>query len=162
MISIIVAIAENGVIGDNNSLLWHISEDMRYFRATTASHTVVMGRKTYESIGRPLPKRRNIVLSRGDITIEGCEVMHSLGEAIEATRDEQEVFIIGGAEIYAQALPLAQRLYITHLEAQYAGDTSFPEWSSDEWEMVRSERYERGEAFDKPFSFNLYERKAKK
>ncbi len=162
MLSIIVAVAENGVIGDNNALLWHISEDMRYFRATTSAHTVVMGRKTYESIGRPLPKRRNIILSRGDITIEGCQVLHSLDEAIAATQDEEEVFIIGGAEIYAQALSVAQRLYITHIEAAYQGDTLFPEWQDGSWELTRSERFERGEEFDKPFSFNLYERKAQK
>ncbi len=158
MLSVIVAIARNGVIGDKNALLWHIAEDMRYFRATTSGHTVVMGRKTYESIGRPLPKRRNIVLSRGDVAIEGCEVMHSLEEAIEATRSEEEVFIIGGAQIYASAMEKADRLYITHIEADYQGDTHFPEWSAEDWRLVHSEHYERGEEFSESFSFNVYER----
>lgn len=158
MLSVIVAIARNGVIGDKNSLLWHISEDMRYFRAKTSGHTVVMGRKTYESIGRPLPNRRNIVLSRADITIEGCEVMHSLEESIESTRSEDEVFVIGGAQIYQHALELADRLYITHIEADYHGDTHFPKWSTADWRLIHSEHHERGEEFSSPFSFNIYER----
>ncbi len=160
MISIIVAIAQNGVIGNDNELLWHISEDMRYFRAITSGHTVVMGRKTYESIGRALPKRRNIVLSRQDITIEGCEVLSSLEAAVAATQDEDEVFIIGGGEIYKQALPLAQRLYITHIEADFEGDTRFAELDFAEWQSIKSERFERGESFEHPFSFDIYERKS--
>ncbi len=105
MISIIVAVASNGVIGDKNTLLWHIREDLQRFKALTTGHPVVMGRKTYESLGRPLPNRRNIVVSRQEIAIAGCEVVHSLTEALALFAAEEEVFIIGGAQIYAEALP---------------------------------------------------------
>ncbi len=101
MVSLIVAIAQNGVIGDKNTLLWNIKEDMRRFRSTTTGHPVIMGRKTFDSIGRPLPKRTNVVITRGDVAYEGCEMAHSLEEAIAKFSSEEEVFIIGGAQIYA-------------------------------------------------------------
>ena len=104
MIAIIVAVAENGVIGGDNRLLWHISEDLKHFKAVTTGHPVVMGRKTYESLGRPLPGRRNVVVTRQNISIEGCDVVHSLDEALALFRPEEKVFVIGGAQIYAQAL----------------------------------------------------------
>ena len=102
MIAIIVAVAENGVIGGDNRLLWHISEDLKHFKAVTTEHPVVMGRKTYESLGRPLPGRRNVVVTRQNISIEGCDVVHSLDEALALFRPEEKVFVIGGAQIYAQ------------------------------------------------------------
>ena len=101
MISIIVAVAENGVIGDKNALLWHIREDLQHFKAMTTGHPVVMGRKTYESLGRPLPNRRNVVITRQELTIAGCETVHSLDEALALFCPDEEVFIIGGAQIYA-------------------------------------------------------------
>ncbi len=162
MVSIIVAIARDGVIGNNNSLLWHITEDMRYFRAVTSGHAVVMGRKTYDSIGRPLPKRRNVVITRQDISIEGCEVAHSLEEALAMHSGEEEIFIIGGAEIYSLAMPLANRFYLTRVDASYSGDTHFPEWSAEEWQMISSENFERGAEFEHPFSFEVYERRGSK
>ncbi|MBE6197436.1 MAG: dihydrofolate reductase [Rikenellaceae bacterium] len=158
MISIIVAIAENGVIGDKNALLWNIKEDMRRFRTTTTGHPVIMGRKTFESIGRPLPKRTNVVITRGDTTFEGCEVAHSLEEAIAMFPAEEEIFIIGGAQIYAQALPLADRLYLTIVHSDYEGDTSFPAIDYSEWREVYREKFERGEEYDSPFSFIDLER----
>ncbi|MDE7123576.1 MAG: dihydrofolate reductase, partial [Alistipes sp.] len=112
MVSIIVAVAANGVIGDRNALLWHISEDLKHFKAVTTGHPVVMGRKTYESLGRPLPGRTNVVVTRQDLAIEGCTVVHSLDEALARFPSEEEVFVIGGAQIYAQALPLADRFYL--------------------------------------------------
>lgn len=157
MINIIVAIAQNGVIGNDNQLLWHISEDMRYFRSVTSGHPIIMGRKTYDSIGRPLPKRQNIVISRQDISIEGCTVVHSLEEALEKV-DSEDVFIIGGAQIYKLALPMANRLYVTNVKHDYAGDTHFPEWSKEEWREVSSEKYERGAEYEHPFSFDVYEK----
>jgi dihydrofolate reductase len=100
MISIIVAVAKNGVIGDKNSLLWHLREDMIHFRTTTSGHPVVMGRKTYDSIGRPLPKRTNVIITRDtNLAIEGCSVVHSIEEAIAMFESTEEVFIIGGAQI---------------------------------------------------------------
>ena len=153
MISIIVAIAENGVIGDKNALLWNIKEDMRRFRTTTTGHPVVMGRKTYESIGRPLPKRTNVVVTRGDSEFEGCEVAHSLEEAIAMFPAEEEVFIIGGAQIYAQALSLADKIYLTIVHKEYEGDTSFPKFDMSEWQEVAREEFERGEEYDGAFTF---------
>ena len=158
MISIIVAIAENGVIGDNNALLWNIKEDMRRFRTTTTGHPVVMGRKTFESIGRPLPKRTNVVITRGDTTFEGCKVAHSLEEAIAMFPAEEEVFIIGGAQIYTQAMALADKLYLTIVHRNYEGDTSFPEINYSEWREVARERFERGEEYDGAFTFIDLER----
>lgn len=158
MVSLIVAIAENGVIGDKNSLLWNIREDMRRFRTTTSGHPVVMGRKTYDSIGRPLPKRTNVVITRGDITIEGCQVVHSLEEAISLFPQDEEIFIIGGAQIYEQALPLVDRLYLTVVHRAYEGDTSFPSLDMSQWREIAREEFVRGEEFDAPFSFIDYER----
>ncbi len=127
MVSIIVAVAENGVIGDKNTLLWHISEDLKHFKAVTTGHPVIMGRKTYESLGRPLPNRTNVVITRQQVEIPGCRVVHSLGEAVALFPGDDEVFVIGGAQIYAQALPLADRFYLTRVFRAYEGDTHFPE-----------------------------------
>ena len=126
MISLIVAVAENGVIGDRNALLWHISEDLRHFKAVTTGHPVVMGRKTWESLGRPLPNRTNVVITRQNIEIPGCTVVHSLEEAVALFPADEEVFVIGGAQIYAAALPLARKFYLTRVFRAYEGDTRFP------------------------------------
>ncbi len=158
MISIIVAIAKNGVIGDKNSLLWHISEDLRFFKRTTSGHPVIMGRKTYESLGRPLPNRENVVISRTIDSIEGCRVVRSLEEAIALFPAEEEVFIIGGAQIYALALEVADRFYLTRVDHEYEGDTSFPSWDESYWQLVSREEHERGEKYPHPFAFELYER----
>ena len=158
MVSLIVAIAANGVIGDKNSLLWHIKEDMRFVRQKTTSHPVIMGRKTYDSLGRPLPNRTNVVISRTLNHIEGCTVVHSLEEAIALFPSEEEIFIIGGAQIYAQALDVADRMYITHIEHSYEGDTSFPEWNRAQWRLVEKESMLCGENFRYPFSFETYVR----
>ena len=116
MISIIVAVAKNGTIGDKNALLWHISEDLRNFKRITSGHPVIMGRKTFESLGRPLPNRTNVVISRTTTHIEGCTVVDSLEKAIALFPTDEEVFIIGGAQIYAQALSLADKFYLTKVE----------------------------------------------
>ena len=157
MISIIVAVAQNGVIGDKNSLLWHISEDMRFFKRTTSGHPVIMGRKTYESLGRPLPNRTNVVISRTLRSIEGCTVVGSLEEAVAMFPKEEEVFIIGGAQIYAEALAVADRMYITHVDREYDGDTSFPNVDFSKWQLVSVERHERGEEYEYPFEFRTYD-----
>ncbi len=159
MISIIVAIAENGVIGDKNALLWNIKEDMRRFRTTTTGHPVVMGRKTFESIGRPLPKRTNVVITRGDSTFDGCEVAHSLEEAVTMFPKDEEVFIIGGAQIYKQALPIADKLYLTIVHRNYEGDTSFPQIDMSQWQEVSREEFDRGEEYDGAFTFIDLERR---
>lgn len=133
MISLIVAHASNMAIGADNNLLWHISEDMKYFKRITAGHTVVMGRRTFESIGRPLPKRHNIVVSGTlDGSMEGVEVIRDLTPLLEAfSRSEEEVFILGGGKVYAQTLPFCSRLYITEVDKAIEGaDTFFPEYAS--------------------------------
>lgn len=159
MITIIVAVAANGVIGDKNALLWHIREDMVRFRTITSGHPVIMGRKTYESIGRPLPKRTNVVITRSDLQIEGCRVVHSLDEAFEMFESSEEVFVIGGAQIYEQALPKADRILLTIVHRPYEGDTSFPTIDPSVWEECSRERFERGEEFDAPFSFVEFRRR---
>lgn len=160
MVSIIVAIAQNGTIGDKNSLLWHIKEDMRFFRTTTSGHAVVMGRKTFESLGsRPLPKRTNIVITRADRVFEGALTAHSLEEAIRLAEGDEDIFIIGGAQIYREALRIADRMYITRVMHDYEGDTSFPDIDLSEWELVAEEKHDRGEEYEYPFAFLTYERK---
>lgn len=162
MLSIIVAVAQEGVIGRNNDLIWHISEDLRHFKAVTSGHPIIMGRKTYESLGRPLPNRTNVVITRrSDLDAEGCTVVGSLEEAIKLFPTTEEVFIIGGGQIYAQAMPLADRFYLTEVEAPFEGDTFFPEWDRAEWEVIEEQRFERGEKFEYPFTFLTLERKAK-
>jgi dihydrofolate reductase len=168
MISIIVATSNNFAIGKDNNLLWHISEDLKYFKRVTAEHTVIMGRKTWESIGKPLPNRRNIVVSRSlkADSLTGAEVFHSLesaiASAIKPKEISKEVFIIGGGEIYRQALPFADRLYLTkvHITIDDA-DTFFPPFDESEWSEVKRESFERGEKFQLPFEFVVLERREK-
>ena len=146
---IIVAISDNNAIGRDNALLWHISEDLKFFRRTTSGHPVIMGRKTFESIGRPLPKRTNIVVSRGSEAPEGTLLAASLEDAFakaEAPIDQQllqRCFVIGGGQIYAQALELADRLIVTHVHTVIENaDTFFPEIDPHQWKVdQRSELY---------------------
>ena len=159
MVSIIVAIAQNGTIGDKNALLWHIKEDMRFFRTTTSGHPVIMGRKTFESLGsKPLPKRTNIVITRADREFEGALTAHSLEEAIRMAGEDEEIFIMGGAQIYREALSVVERMYITHVERDYEGDTVFPEIDYSQWRLVDVVRHERGEEYEYPFEFRTYDR----
>ena len=159
MVSIIVAIAQNGTIGDKNALLWHIKEDMRFFRTTTSGHPVIMGRKTFESLGsKPLPKRTNIVITRAEREFEGALTAHSLEEAIRMAGDDEEIFIMGGAQIYREALPVVDRMYITHVGRDYEGDTVFPEIDYSKWKLVDVVRHERGEEYEYPFEFRTYDR----
>ena len=159
MVSIIVAIAQNGTIGDKNSLLWHIKEDMRFFRTTTSGHPVIMGRKTFESLGsKPLPKRTNIVITRADREFEGALTAHSLEEAIRMAGEDEEIFIMGGAQIYREALSVVDRMYITVVERDYEGDTSFPEIDYSQWREISREEFERGEEYDGAFTFIDLER----
>lgn len=159
MISLIAAVARNQVIGADNCLIWHISEDLRHFKTITSGHPVIMGRKTFESLGRPLPNRTNVVISRQtDYRAEGCIVVDSLVNALLLFPAAEEVFIIGGAQIYAQALPLADRFYLTEVGADYSGDTYFPEWDRSEWRLTEQDSFPRGEKFPHPFAFLRYDR----
>ncbi|MFI3292629.1 MAG: dihydrofolate reductase [Rikenellaceae bacterium] len=157
MINIIVAIAQNGVIGGDNTLLWHIREDLQNFKRITSGHPVIMGRKTYESLGRPLPNRTNVVITRQlDLEIEGCTIVHSLDEALKLFTAEEDLFIIGGAEIYREGLEIAHKLYITRVHNDYKGDISFPEYDTTNWELTYSEHHELGEKDEHPFTFEEY------
>lgn len=159
MISLIVAVARNRVIGEDNRMIWHISEDLKHFKAITSGHPVIMGRKTFESLGRPLPHRTNVVISRQtDYRAEGCTVVNSLIAALLLFPATEEVFIIGGAQIYAQALPLADRFYLTEVDADYSGDTYFPEWDRSGWRLTEHKSFPRGEKFPHPFAFLRYDR----
>jgi dihydrofolate reductase len=133
-ISIIVAVAENQVIGYNNQLLWRLKEDLQRFKGLTMGHHIIMGRKTYESVGRPLPGRTNVIITRNkDFKADGCLMVGSLDEAIKVANSDSEVFIIGGGEIYNQSLPIADKIYLTRVHASFPGDTFFPELDLTEW-----------------------------
>ena len=138
-VSLIVAMARNRVIGNNNQMPWHLPADFAYFKRITLGHPIVMGRKTFESIGRILPGRRNIVVSRNrDFRVNGAEVRHSMDEAISSCPNNEEIFVIGGAALYADALPHAERLYITEVDVTPVGDTLFPVFDMGSWlETVR-------------------------
>ena len=152
MVSLIVAMSQNNVIGDKNKLLWNLKEDLRHFKEVTTGHPIIMGRKTYESIGRPLPNRTNIVITRGDIKIDGCIVVHSIEEALSLYPNE-EVFIIGGAQIYGQSMKYVDKMYLTVIEDDYEGDAKFPEIHYNNWNIVDIQTFEKGENFDKRFHF---------
>lgn len=159
-LSVIVAIAKNHAIGKDNQLLWHISEDLKRFKTITMGAPILMGRKTYESIGRPLPGRRNIVISLNcDLKISGCECVTSIDEAITSCKNEKEVFVIGGGEIYKQTLSLADKLYLTVVDYEYDADTFFPQLDMSQWQEVSREDYPSGEKFPYPYSFINYKRR---
>ena len=142
IISLIAAMDRNRVIGRDNQLPWRLPEDLKRFKAITLGHPVLMGRKTFESIGRPLPGRRNFVISRQkEYRAEGVTVVYSLEVALTLCASEPEVFVIGGAEIYRLALPRADRLYLTIIEKEHEGDAHFPEWPRDEYREIAREEH---------------------
>lgn len=154
-----VAVAENGVIGKDNALPWRLPADLRHFKALTLGHTVVMGRKTFESIGKGLTGRRNLVVSRNPaFRPEGAERAASLDAALAAAGDAGEVFVIGGAQIYRQALPLADRIYLTLVHASPEGDTHFPLPQAPEWTLESSEPHDADERNVFPVEFRVYRR----
>jgi dihydrofolate reductase len=161
-VSIIAILAANDVIGRDNKLPWHMPADLKRFKALTMGHHLIMGRKTFDSIGKPLPGRINVVVTRNvDFSPEGVAVARSLEEAIgkaEAAGDD-EIFIAGGAEIFAQALHRAGRMHLTRLHAEFEGDTFFPEFDDvNEWKLVDAEHFEPDEKNAYPYSFLTYER----
>lgn len=163
IVSAIVAATENWVIGRDNEIPWYLSNDFKYFKKTTMHHHVIMGRKTYHSIGRPLPKRTNIVLTRDAFyIIQNCVMAHSIQEALEIALDngEEEVFIIGGGNIYKESFPLLDRVYLTVVHTELEGDTFFPVLDENEWiEVSTSERHNANEKNDFDFTFKVFERK---
>jgi len=157
-ISIVVAIAANNAIGKDNQLLWRLPNDLKHFKQITSGHTIIMGRKTYDSVGKPLPNRRNIVITRQNINIEGCEVVNSLDAALALCANEPEIFIVGGAEIYKHAMQVTNRIYLTIVHQSFDGDTYFPEIKADEWKETEREDYQPDEKHQFAYSFITLER----
>ena len=162
VISIIVAIAEDGAIGANNDLLWRLPNDMKRFKTLTTGHTVIMGRKTFESLPKgALPNRTNVVITRNpESYFENCEIFKDLNSAIEHHKDEEEIFIIGGASIYKLAMPIADKLIITKVHHSFENaDTFFPEIDIDEWVMIENEVFAKDEKHLYPYTFETYIKK---
>lgn len=158
-ITIIAAIARNGVIGRDNRLIWHIPRDLRRFKRLTMGHALIMGRKTFDSIGRPLPGRRNIVITRqSNFAPDGVEVVHSLEQALALVGDAP-AFVIGGGEIYRQALPRAERLELTLVDADFEGDVRFPEIDWREWTEAERRTLEASESVPFDYSFCTFVRR---
>lgn len=158
MLSVIVALARNRVIGVDNRLPWHLPEDLKHFKALTLGHHMIMGRKTYESIGRPLPGRTTVIVSRDPAyAVPGCLTAHSLEQAIALSADDPETFCVGGSSLYVQALPIADRLYITEIHADYAGDAHFPAIEPAHWQETA--RQAQTAASGLVFDFVRYDRR---
>ncbi|MBS3902798.1 MAG: type 3 dihydrofolate reductase [Anaplasmataceae bacterium] len=159
-ISIIAAIGKNRELGLKNSLLWHLPDDLKRFKQLTLGHPVLMGRKTYESIGKPLPQRTNIIISRSlDYSAPGCTVAKSIAEALEKTGKDEEVFVIGGEEIYKQVIPNANRMYLTCVDIETEADAFFPEFQEEEWDRALEEHHPADEKHPHAFTFKILERR---
>ncbi|WP_134683215.1 dihydrofolate reductase [Brevibacillus migulae] len=159
MISLIFAMDRNRLIGKNNELPWHLPADLQYFKRITSGHTVIMGRKTYESIGKPLPNRKNLVITRDHtLKLEGCTICTSVSEVLETVGKEEEAFVIGGAEVYKQFLPVADRMYITFIDESFEGDAYFPSYEEDQWKLIQSEQGIQDERNPYEHRFTVWER----
>lgn len=160
LISFIWGQDRNRLIGRDNSLPWRLPADMAWFKKSTMGKPILMGRKTYESIGRPLPGRTNLILSRqADLQIDGCTVIHSLDEAKAAVPRADEIMVMGGAEIYALLFNQAKRLYITEIDAEFEGDAWFPEFERGQWKEIFRESHHPDEKNAYPYAFTILERK---
>jgi dihydrofolate reductase len=159
IISIVVAVSEFNVIGKNNQLLWHLPSDLKYFKNLTMGHHMVMGRKTFESIGKALPGRVSIIVTRDkNYTAEGCIVVDSLEKAIAAAKNETELFIIGGGEIYSKAIEIADKIYLTKIYSAFEGDTFFPAIDYNVWEATSTVDHLPDEKNKFPYSYITLER----
>jgi dihydrofolate reductase len=156
----IVAADENNTIGKDNDLIWHLPDDLKFFKRMTSGHTIIMGRRTFESVGKPLPKRINIIITRDtSYTQEGCVVVHSLEDALkEASKTDENPFIVGGEQIYRLGLPIADLVYLTRIHHKFEGDRHFPELG-EEWKQVESIEHALDEKHKYAFTFNTYERR---
>ena len=159
IISIIVAMDRKGVIGRDGKLPWHLSADLKHFKAITMGKPIIMGRKTHESLGRALPGRENIVVTRNDnYQAPGCTVLHSLDDVFMHCRKADEILIMGGAELYAQFLDRANRIYLTEVHTEVSGDTYFPAYDGDQWREVQRQDFRADEKNDFDYSFVILER----
>lgn len=158
-VSLIVAVDQKNGIGKNNQLPWHLPADLQHFKKITTGFPIIMGRKTYDSIGKPLPNRRNIVISRQEsLQISGVEICESLQNAISRCKDEEEVFIIGGAQIFEQALNLADSIYLTIIQNNFEADTFFPEFDKNLWKESLNEAHEPDEKNVYPYNFKKFDK----
>lgn len=159
-VAIIAALANQQVIGYQNQLPWHLPADLRHFKQLTLKKPIIMGRKTFESIGKPLPERTNIIISRNPAyQASGCLVAHSLAEALKLANTAEEVMVIGGTTIFEQALPLAQTLYLTYIHADIKGDVFFPPWNADDWQTIHTQYFNADEKNVYNYSFVTLTRK---
>ena len=160
IISLIAAMSRNRVIGKNNKLPWDMPADMNYFRNMTKNKPVIMGRKPYESIGRPMPDRINIIITRDkEYKAEGCIVVSNVDDALKSVKGNKEVMVIGGAQIYKEFLPKADRIYLTIIDEEIEGDTYFPEFNKDEWKETKREEHKADKKNPYPYTFLVLERK---
>ncbi|QEK50766.1 dihydrofolate reductase [Pedobacter aquae] len=158
-ISLIVAVDQHNAIGKDNQLLWHLPNDLKFFKKTTSGHSIIMGRKTYDSIGKPLPNRRNIIITRQkDLQIDGAELYSSLAEALIQTKNENEVFIIGGAEIYKQSLGLAHKIYLTLVHHVFEADTYLTDLKLEDWNILSREDFSKDEKHAYDYSFLILQK----
>ncbi|WP_010249610.1 dihydrofolate reductase [Myroides injenensis] len=158
MITLIAAVAENNALGKNNQLLWHLPDDFKHFKTLTSHHTIIMGRKTFESFPKPLPNRKHIIITRqSDYTApEGCVVVNSLEDALALADKNEEVFVIGGGEIYTQALPFADKLELTRVHKSFDADAFFPDFDTNQWNVIREENHPVDEKHSIPFTYFTY------
>ena len=159
MIQIVVIVDQKNGIGKNNQLLCHMPADLKHFKQLTVGHPVIMGRKTYDSMGKPLPNRRNIVITKQDLEIDGCEVVHSVEEALELCTTEQLISIIGGATIFEQSMDLVDTVHLTCIHHTFEADTFFPKIDAELWVITEREDYEADEKNPYPYSFITYKRR---
>lgn len=158
-ISIIVAMSENFIIGNENKLPWHLPADLKYFKSVTLNKPVLMGRKTYESIGKPLPQRRNFILTKEvNYSAIDCEVVHSLEAAFNLLKEEKEIMVIGGGKVYEAAFPYVNRLYITLVHGDFSGDTFFPHFDKKDWQEVSRQDFFSDEKNPYSYTFVIYDR----
>ncbi len=152
--------AQNRAIGLNNTMPWRCPEDLKYFKSLTMGHHMIMGRKTFDSIGKPLPGRTTVIVTRNrDLKIEGCIMAHSLDEAVRACENDDEIFIVGGAELYTLALPIVNKLYITEIQQEFDGDTYFPEFDKTKWREISREKRHQDAPQPLDYHFVTYLRK---
>lgn len=160
MVTIIAAVGRNRALGKDNDLIWHLPADLRRFKSLTRGHHVIMGRKTFESLGKPLPKRTNIIVSRNpDYKAEGCVVVNSLKKALEMAQSDPNPFILGGAEIYKQALSMADLMDLTYVHEDFEADAFFPEFDPQEWELTGREDFEKDDENAYDYSFVQYKKR---
>ena len=160
MITMIAAIAENNALGKENKLVWNLPDDFKRFKKLTTGHSIIMGRKTFESLPGILPNRQHIVIThKRDYHPDGCEIAHSIKEAIDLATQQEEIFIIGGGEIYTLAMPFADKLEITQVDASFDADAFFPEIEEDTWQLVSEEFHPTDERHAYSFNYNTYLRK---